>query len=75
MWYIYLVETMYLALVLPPRSGQDVMKTWGCIASVGGLPLSRKQACQVSHTSLICTSTQLSVPSTWCAVLLEVAAQ
>lgn len=36
------------------------MRAWGCIASVDGLPHSRKQACQVPQTSLICTSTQLS---------------
>lgn len=42
-----------------PRPGRDVMRAWGCIASVVGLPLPRTD-CQVPQTSLICTSTELS---------------
>lgn len=43
----------------PPRSGRDVMRAWGCIASVA-VSLFPQTDCRVPQTSLICTSIELS---------------
>lgn len=64
-WYTYLSYRGHLPgpLAEPPpppanRTGRDEGVGLHCIR--GGLPLPHKQARQVSQTSLICTSTQLS---------------